>query len=93
MRPGDTIALDAPIFTPYIEMTHLEGYDLNVLDIQALQENRFQFTDLELKKLDYPKIKAFFLVNPGNPTSMALSKETIGKIAMLVKTKRPDLCS
>ncbi|HEY6307442.1 MAG TPA: aspartate 4-decarboxylase [Candidatus Angelobacter sp.] len=91
LRPGDTIALGAPIFTPYIHMTHLEDYDLNVVDIQAPQENRFQFTDAELKKLEDPKIKAFFLVNPGNPTSMALSKETIAKIAKLVKTKRPDL--
>src|SRR5205814_6763314 len=38
-----------------------------------------------------PKVKAFFLVNPGNPTGVALSKEVIGKIANLVKTKRPDL--
>src|SRR6202007_859188 len=38
-----------------------------------------------------PKIKAFFVVNPGNPTGVAMSKETIGKIAKLVKTKRPDL--
>jgi len=30
-------------------------------------------------------------VNPGNPTGVALSKETIAKIAKLVKTKRPDL--
>jgi len=30
-------------------------------------------------------------VNPGNPTGVALSKETIGKIAKLVKTTRPDL--
>src|SRR4030095_8046116 len=80
-----------PIFTPYIEMTHLEDYALNVVNIHAPQENRFQFTDAELKKLEDPTIKAFFLVNPGNPTGVALSKETIGKLANLVKTKRPDL--
>jgi aspartate 4-decarboxylase len=91
LHPGDTIALGTPIFTPYIEMTHLEDYALNVVNIQAPQENRWQFTDAELKKLEDPKIKAFFLVNPGNPTGVALSKETIGKIATLVKTKRPDL--
>jgi aspartate 4-decarboxylase len=89
--PGDTIALGTPIFTPYIEMTHLEDYALNVVTIQAPQENRFQFTDTELKKLEDPRIKAFFLVNPGNPTGVALSPETIGKLAKLVKTKRPDL--
>lgn len=91
LHPGDTIALGTPIFTPYIEMTHLEDYALNVVNIAAPQENRFQFTDAEIKKLEDPKIKAFFVVNPGNPTGMALSKETISKIAKLVKTKRPDL--
>jgi aspartate 4-decarboxylase len=91
LKPGDTIALGTPIFTPYLEMTHLEDYDLNVVHIQAPQENRFQFTDAELKKLEDPKIKAFFVVNPGNPTGVALSKETIAKIANLVKTKRQDL--
>jgi len=91
LRPGDTIALGTPIFTPYIEMPHLEDYALNVVNVHAPQENRFQFTDTELKKLEDPKIKAFFVVNPGNPTGVALSKETISKIANLVKTKRPDL--
>ena len=91
LHPGDTIALATPIFTPYVEMTHLEDYDLKVVNIAAPQENRFQFTDAEIKKLEDPKIKAFFVVNPGNPTGMALSKETIHKLATLVTKKRPDL--
>lgn len=91
LHPGDTIALGTPIFTPYLEMTHLEDYDLKVVHIRAPQENRFQYTDEEIKKLEDPKIKAFFVVNPGNPTGMAMDKETIGKITTLVKTKRPDL--
>jgi aspartate 4-decarboxylase len=91
LRPGDTIALGTPIFTPYLELPHLEDYGLKFITIQAPQENRFQFTDTELKKLEDPNVKAFFLVNPGNPTGVALSKEVIGKIANLVKTKRPDL--
>ncbi|MGC1417641.1 MAG: aspartate 4-decarboxylase [Candidatus Acidiferrum sp.] len=91
LHPGDTIALGTPIFTPYLELPHLEDYGLNFVTIQAPQENRFQFTDAELKKLEDPKVKAFFLVNPGNPTGVAISKEVISKIANLVKTKRPDL--
>src|SRR5215510_9166122 len=58
LMPGDTIALGTPIFTPYIEMTHLEDYDLKVVQVKAPQENRFQFTDEEIKKLEDPKIKA-----------------------------------
>ena len=91
LRPGDTIALGTPIFTPYLELPHLEDYGLKFVTIQAPQENRFQFTDPELKKLEDPQVKAFFVVNPGNPTGVAMSKEVIGKIANLVKTKRPDL--
>jgi aspartate 4-decarboxylase len=91
LHPGDTIALGTPIFTPYLELPHLEDYGLKFITIQAPQENRFQFTDAELKKLEDPKVKAFFLVNPGNPTGVAISREVIGKIANLVKTKRPDL--
>src|SRR5499427_2630502 len=91
LMPGDTIALGTPIFTPYLEMTHLEDYDLKMVQIRAPQENRFQFTDEELKKLEDPKVKAFFVVNPGNPSGMAIDRATIGKIANLVKTKRPDL--
>jgi len=91
LMPGDTIALGTPIFTPYLEMTHLEDYDLKMVPIRAPQENRFQFTDEELKKLEDPKVKAFFVVNPGNPSGMAIDRATIGKIGNLVKTKRPDL--
>ena len=91
LRAGDTIALGTPIFTPYLELPHLEDYGLEFITIHAPQENRFQFTDAELKKLEDPRVKAFFVVNPGNPTGVALSKEVIGKIANLVKTKRPDL--
>jgi aspartate 4-decarboxylase len=91
LRPGDTIALGTPIFTPYIEMTHLEDYALNVVTIEAPQANRFQYTEAEIAKLEDPRIKAFFLVNPGNPTGVALSPETIGSLARLVRTTRPDL--
>jgi aspartate 4-decarboxylase len=90
LHAGDTIALGTPIFTPYIEMTHLEDYALKVVNIEAPQENRFQFTDAELAKLLDPKVKAFFLVNPGNPTGVALSQETIAKISKVV-AQRPDL--
>jgi aspartate 4-decarboxylase len=91
LLPGDTIALGTPIFTPYIEMTHLEDYDLKVVQIKAPQDNRFQFTDDEIRKLEDPKIKAFFIVNPANPSGMGVSPETIAKLTNLVKTKRPDL--
>jgi aspartate 4-decarboxylase len=90
LNPGDTIAMGVPIFTPYLEMAHLEDYDLHFVEVHAKQENRFQYPDEELNKLLDPKIKAFFIVNPGNPFAVALSDETIGKIGKVLE-KRPDL--
>ena len=90
LNPGDTIALGVPIFTPYLEMAHLEDYDLHFVEIHAKQEDQFQYPDEEIKKLLDPKIKAFFIVNPGNPFAVALSPDTIKKIGDVLK-KRPDL--
>ena len=90
LNAGDTIALGTPIFTPYLEMPHLEDYGLNVINVQAKQDDRFQFSTKELSKLLDPKVKAFFLCNPGNPSANALSEETIGRIGGILK-KRPDL--
>jgi aspartate 4-decarboxylase len=91
LKKGDTIAMGTPIFTPYIEIAHLEDYAFEAVHVKADQENRFQYPEEELKKLEDPKIKAFFVCNPGNPTSMAIDDETRKKLVSLVKNKRPDL--
>ena len=91
LKPGDHIALGTPIFTPYLEIPELEDYGLVKVYVDAPQENGFQFTDAELEKLADPRVKAFFLVNPGNPTSVAISPAVRTRIAGLVRTQRPDL--
>jgi aspartate 4-decarboxylase len=90
LNAGDTIALGVPIFTPYLEMPHLEDYALNVVPIRSTQEHEFQFSDAELDKLLDPKIKAFFLCNPGNPSAIALSDAVIARLGRIL-AKRPDL--
>ncbi|SFH71525.1 aspartate 4-decarboxylase [Collimonas sp. OK307] len=90
IEAGDTIALGMPIFTPYIEIPHLNDYQLVELLIDAPSENNWQFTKKELDKLLDPKVKAFFLVNPSNPPSVRINDETLAYIAEIVR-KRPDL--
>ncbi len=90
LNPGDTIALGVPIFTPYREMPHLEDYGLNVINISAEREDTYQFTAADFKQLEDPKVKAFFIVNPGNPTGVSLDEAAIDLLVQLVK-KRPDL--
>ena len=46
--------------------------------------------DEELAKLESPSVKAFFLVNPSNPASRALSERTLERLAQVVE-KNPDL--
>ncbi len=91
LNPGDTIALSVPIFTPYLEMPHLEDYGLNIVNIHATREDIYQLVASDFEQLEDPKIKAFFLVNPGNPTGVALDDNAINLLVDLVKTKRPDL--
>ena len=87
LNAGDTIALGVPIFTPYLEMPHLEDYALNIVNIRAEREDTYQFTDTDFPQLEDPKVKAFFLVNPGNPTGVALDANAIDLLVNLVKTK------
>lgn len=91
LNAGDTIALATPIFTPYLEMPELEDYNLKTIHVDTRLEDAGQFAKDELKKLEDPNVKALFLVNPGNPSAMALLPETLDALAKLVHEKRPDL--
>jgi aspartate 4-decarboxylase len=96
LRRGDTIALGTPIFTPYLEIPHLKEYSFEIVPIAQSEmteagRHSWQYPASEVKKLENPKIKAFFLANPSNPASTAMRQETIDQIAALVRTKRPDL--
>lgn len=91
LNAGDTIALVTPIFTPYLEMPHLEDYALKQIHISAEAEDRFQLTEEDLKPLENKTVKALFIVNPGNPSAVAMDPESIKRLVSFVKTKRPDL--
>lgn len=91
IAPGDAIALGMPIFTPYIEIPQLGDYQLVEILLEADEGKRWQYPDHEIDKLADPRVKAFFLVNPGNPTSVKISDDRLARIARLVGRKRPDL--
>ena len=97
LRRGDTVALGVPTFTPYIEIPHLDRYRFKVVNVDASRELRadgthtWQYTDAEIDKLADKRIKAFFLVNPSNPPSLAMRASSMQRLVKLVKTRRPDL--
>ncbi len=91
VKKGDKIAIGTPIFTPYLEIPLLNDFELVVVDVEQNEDKDWQYTDAEINKLADPDIKAFFLVNPSNPSSVSIAEESLQKIADLVSTKRKDL--
>jgi aspartate 4-decarboxylase len=97
LKKGDTIALGTPTFTPYLEMPTLDRYKFKVTRIEADEMDSktgmhtWQYSEKQIEKLLDPKVKAFFLVNPSNPPSTAVSSKIMKMIVKIVKTKRPDL--
>jgi len=89
--PGDTIGVLTPIFSPYLEIPALRNYDLKQVCIKADEEENWEISDAELEKIADPNMKAIFMVNPTNPTSLSLSKRAIRKIKSVVTKSNKDL--
>jgi aspartate 4-decarboxylase len=98
LKRGDRIAIGAPIFTPYIEMPQLDQYGLDLVRVDACElredgSHTWQYPDSEIDKLANPAVKAFFLVNPSNPPSVAVRQSTIDRIIDVVEKKIPTSSS
>lgn len=91
LAKGDRIALGTPIFTPYLELPALNDYELVEVEIKQDQERGWHYPASELAKLRDPRIKAFLLVNPSNPTAVSLDRRTLEAIAAIVTGERRDL--
>ncbi|MEV3937510.1 aspartate 4-decarboxylase [Glycomyces sp. NPDC049804] len=93
---GDRIALMVPIFTPYLEIPHLQRYDFDIVELEASKNtdegiHTWQYPDEEIDKLKDPSIKALFLVNPSNPPSVKLAEATLERIRDIVANDNPGL--
>ena len=90
LKPGDEIAIATPIFTPYLQIPSVKDYGLVSIDVTSKEEDNWDISEKELAKLEDPSVKAFFLVNPSNPASHALSGDTLKRLEQVVE-KNPDL--
>jgi aspartate 4-decarboxylase len=91
LHKHDKIALGTPIFTPYLEIPHLNNFRFVSLEVEACEPLDWQIPETELDKLADPEVKAFFLCNPANPAAVRMQPSTMTKLAELVNTQRPDL--
>ncbi|OWQ45791.1 aspartate 4-decarboxylase [Roseateles noduli] len=91
LKAGDKVAIGMPVFTPYIEIPHLEQFSLEIVPLNADPQAGWQYPDAELDKLKDPAVKVFFCINPSNPASVCLDRRSHDRIQALVKDERPDL--
>lgn len=93
---GDKIAIMTPVFTPYLEIPNIPRYSLDIIEIKAKEfttngEETWQYPMSELEKLKDKDIKALFIVNPGNPSSVALDDESRNNLVTIIKEYNPNL--
>lgn len=87
---GDHIAVGAPIFTPYLDVPRLAEYDFTLVELKQDEKAGWRYPPAEIDKLRDPRIRAFLLVNPSNPTATALDASTLSQLGAIVR-ERPDL--
>ena len=90
LKKGDQIAIATPIFTPYMQIPSVKDYGLISIDVSSTAADNWDIPEEELARLEDPSVKAFFLVNPSNPASHALSEGTLERLKQVLK-KNPDL--
>lgn len=90
LYPGDTVVVNSSIFTPYLQIPELSEYNLRINTVTTKREDNWQMTDEQFEELKDPKVKAFFAVNPTNPTARAFTPERLEKFKEVIKAN-PDL--
>ncbi|MBC3886769.1 bifunctional aspartate transaminase/aspartate 4-decarboxylase [Acetobacterium paludosum] len=90
IQEGDRIAINMPIFTPYLQIPKLTNYKMVEVDLEAREDNDWEIPLGALDILEDESIKAFFLVNPSNPASRALDSKLLKRIKEICE-KRRDL--
>ena len=90
LGPGDKIAVATPVFSPYLQIPSMAEFGFEIVHVEADQAAGWQYPMGELSKLLDPGVKAFFLVNPGNPDTRSLGADELRTIREIV-AQRPDL--
>lgn len=90
IKKGDKIAINAPIFTPYLQIPELNDYEMVEVDLRSKEENNWEIQPAEIDKLNDDGVKALFIVNPSNPGSMAFDDKALNEIKKVV-AKNPNL--
>lgn len=88
--------MGVPAFTPYLEIPELARYNFKVVHVKGSAKTKdgksnFQYPEEELDKLGDKSIKAFFITNPSNPTSVEICEQCRKYLVKVVKKLNPNL--
>lgn len=90
LAAGDCIALGVPIFTPYLEVPRLAEYRFELVEIMQDEAAGWRYPASQLDKLRDPRVKAFLVVNPSNPTAVTIDAAAAAHLGEILR-ERPDL--
>lgn len=91
IKKEDKIAIITPIFSPYLEIPLIPEYQLEPIYIKADEDENWQIPEKEINKLKDKQIKLLCMVNPSNPPSVKLDKNSLDQLTALVNHERSDL--
>lgn len=86
-KPGDEIITFAPFFPEYMPYIRETGAELKVVPASTKD---FQINFEEFEKLLNEKTNAILINTPNNPTGVVYSKETIQKLADILRAKEKE---
>lgn len=83
MNPGDEIIIPEPFYANYNSFSIFSN--INVVPITTKIEDSFALPPIEaFEELITPRTKAILICNPGNPTGIMYSKESLQKLRDIV---------
>lgn len=91
LHKKDKVAVITPVFSPYLEIPKLNDFEFDLKYIDASEDKHWQVPPENLEVLKDPTVKALYLINPTNPTSVALDPDTIERIAEIVEVYNNNL--
>jgi len=91
LKPGDKVAIITPIFSPYLELPVLKDYDLAPVLLEYDRDKPWKTGGKELNAIADKSVKALYMVNPTNPTSMSMDAQTVQNIAETVRKNNPNM--
>lgn len=82
--PGDQIIIPEPFYANYLGYTQMSG--IQIVPVTSTLDEEFELPSTEaFYNCITERTKGIFLCNPGNPTGKLYSKESLNRLAKLVK--------